>query len=172
MRKAESIAATGVLAALYCVTAFIVIPFPAMPLTLQCFAIALGAYTFGCRATLSAVAVYVAIGAAGLPIFAGMQGGVQVLTGPTGGFVWGFFLLSLCCGADCKGRFGALGLLGLCLCYTVGIIQHAFITGISLWSSFLTAGAPFFLKDTVLIMLARPLSKKIKNELKKSKIHR
>jgi len=172
MRRAYSVAAVGVLAALFCAAAFITIPFPFMPLTLQCFAVALGAYVFGAKSAVSAVIIYGAAGAVGLPVFAGAQGGAQVLFGPTGGFVWGFLALALCCGvAKGKSKKYAfiLGLLGLTFCYASGTAQYAAVTGLSFGASFFAVGALYILKDAVLVLLAQALSVSIISALNKAK---
>ncbi len=175
MRGAHSAAAVGVLAALFGAAAFITIPFPFMPLTLQCFAVALGAYVFGAKSAVSAVAVYGAAGAVGLPVFAGAQGGAQVLLGPTGGFIWGFLALALCCGiAKEKSKVYSLllGLLGLALCYLAGVAQYACVTGVSFGASFFAVGALYILKDAVLVLLAQPLSVSIILALSKAEKRR
>lgn len=172
MNRTNTAVAVGVLAALFGVAAFITIPFPFMPLSLQCFAVALGALVFGAKTAVAAVAVYIATGAVGLPVFAGAQGGAQVLFGPTGGFIWGFVLLALCCGAA-KGKNRAKSvlfvLLGLAVCYAAGVTQYAFVAGVSFGASFFAVGALYILKDTVLCLLALPLSKAVTNALNKAK---
>ncbi len=175
MSKAYTVAAVGALAALFCAAAFITIPFPFMPLTLQCFAIALGSYIFGAKSSVAAVIIYGAAGAVGLPVFAGAQGGAQVLFGPTGGFVWGFLALALCCGiAKGKGKTCSvlLGLLGLTLCYTAGVAQYAAVTGISFGASFFAVGALYLIKDILLVLLAQPLSVSVITALNKAEKRR
>lgn len=54
------------------------------------------------------VAAAVMAGAAGLPIFAGSQGGWQRLTGPTGGYLLGFLPATFLPGAALKSLLGAL----------------------------------------------------------------
>lgn len=41
---------------------------------------------------------YAALGAAGLPAFAGFSGGAQVLAGPTGGYIFGFIITAFMTG--------------------------------------------------------------------------
>src|SRR5689334_11355961 len=58
--------------------------------------------TFGFRLGLSAVGTYVALGALGLPVFAGTpaQGaGLPYMLGPTGGYLLGFLVAAAACGA-------------------------------------------------------------------------
>ena len=61
-----------------------------VPFTLQTFAIFLCSAVLGARRGLIAVLLYVLLGALGLPVFAGMQGGFGVLVGATGGYITGF----------------------------------------------------------------------------------
>ena len=76
-------------AALIAVCAWISIPAD-VPFTLQTFAIfAVCGLLGGKRGTVS-VLVYLLLGAVGVPVFSGMRGGIGVLAGPTGGFLWGY----------------------------------------------------------------------------------
>lgn len=63
-----------------------------IPITLQLLFVALAALVLGPKEALGAVALYVALGAAGLPVFSGGRGGLGILAGPTGGFLIGFIL--------------------------------------------------------------------------------
>jgi biotin transport system substrate-specific component len=65
-----------------------------VPVTLQTFAVALIAAAFGFRIGLATIALYIAEGLAGLPVFAGALAGPAYLFGPTGGFIVGFLLLA------------------------------------------------------------------------------
>lgn len=49
------------------------------------------------RGTLSVI-VYVLLGLAGVPVFAGFSGGIGVLFGPTGGYIIGFIFTALIVG--------------------------------------------------------------------------
>lgn len=168
MKKTDTITKTGILAAIYGVSAFLTVPFPGVPLTFQCFAIALGAYCFGAGAGVSATAVYVALGAAGLPLFSAFRGGIQVLVGPTGGFIWGFFFLSLLCGlARGKSKYKALafGLMGLAMCYCFGVVWYSRSAGVGLWAAFLTGSIWYLIKDIFLTVAAYFLSLTVQKAL-------
>lgn len=161
MNKVKAMTLTAVLTAALAIVAQISIPLPGMPLTLQCFAVALGGYVFGARIGIGATVLYIALGAVGLPVFASFRGGAEVLVGVTGGFVWGFLPLALLCGvAKSKKRGTAyiLGLLGLVVCHTIGVAQFCVVTGGTVAAAFVTASAPFIIKDALLIWAALALS--------------
>lgn len=79
-------------ACLLTVSAKVQVPGP-VPMTLQTLAVlALGA-VLGCRLAFASVALYLAEGALGLPVFAGtppLVAGLAYLSGPTAGFLIGF----------------------------------------------------------------------------------
>src|SRR5215831_11634934 len=64
------------------------LPFTPVPLTLQNFGVLLVGLTLGSRRGFAALALYLAEGAVGLPVFnpAGL-GGIAQMLGPTGGFL-------------------------------------------------------------------------------------
>jgi len=69
-----------------------------VPITLQTFAVLLSGAVLGMRRGFLAVLLYVAAGAAGLPIFSGGASGLAVLQGPTAGYLIGFPLAAALCG--------------------------------------------------------------------------
>lgn len=72
---------------------------------------------------LISVAVYVLLGAIGVPVFAGFSGGIGVLGGPTGGYIIGFLFTALIVGlmTDFLGRklwvLAVSMVAGLAVCY-------------------------------------------------------
>jgi biotin transport system substrate-specific component len=66
------------------------VPFYPVPMTLQTLAILIVGGAYGSRLGAATVLLYIAEGAAGLPVFHGGTGGLAVVTGPTGGYFWGF----------------------------------------------------------------------------------
>lgn len=69
-----------------------------VPITLQTFAVLLTGAVLGAKRAFLATIAYVALGAAGLPIFAGGTAGPGVLLGPTGGYLVGFITGATLCG--------------------------------------------------------------------------
>ena len=90
---------TGVMAAILAALSLVSIPLPSgVPVTLQTFAVALCGFLLGPAMGTAAVAVYLIMGAVGLPVLAGMVGGLGHFLGVTGGFLWGFLPMALLCG--------------------------------------------------------------------------
>lgn len=75
------------------------LPFTPVPLTLQTLVVLLVAAGLGARRAALALALYIAEGAAGLPVFAAGRAGIAHLLGPTGGYLAGFLAAALVVGA-------------------------------------------------------------------------
>jgi len=81
--------------ALLTLSAKIQIPFYPVPMTMQTFAVLAIGLAFGWRLGGATLLLYLAEGAAGLPVFAGTPEkgvGIAYLMGPTGGYLLGFAL--------------------------------------------------------------------------------
>lgn len=65
-------------------SAWVTVPLGPVPFTLQTFVLALLPQVMLTRDALFTVVVYLLLGAVGVPVFSGLQGGVGVLLGPTG----------------------------------------------------------------------------------------
>jgi len=145
-------------AAVIALAARIQVPMWPVPMTMQTFAVILIAMAFGARMGVGAVAMYLAQGAAGLPVFAA-GGGIAYLVGPTAGYLWGFLLVAAVVGwlADrglTRHFAGALGLalLGSVLVYATGAGWLATFAG---FEAALASGVlPFLPGDVVKSVLA------------------
>ena len=158
----RSVTEIALCAALIAVTAMISIPFP-VPFTLQLFGVYFALFYLGGARGSLAVFVYIAIGAVGLPVLSGLSGGVGRLFDATGGFIFGFLLLSLvyllCERLISPRRFAIVGsVLSLVAFYAIGSIWYsAFYVGdgaSAYFASLLVSVAPFVLPDAVKICLA------------------
>jgi biotin transport system substrate-specific component len=74
------------------------LPFTQIPVVLADFFILLAGLTLGAAGGGMAVALFILLGALGLPVFAGGKAGWGVLFGPTGGFILGYLLEALVAG--------------------------------------------------------------------------
>ena len=151
-------------AAMLAALSMLIIPMPAgVPVTLQTFAAALCGYCLGAKRGVAAVAVYLAIGACGVPVFAGFGGGLGHLLGLSGGFLWGFLLLASACGLARGGfwkRF-AIGLAGLCGCCLAGVLQYAYVANTSILQGFWVVCLPYLWKDVACVAGAAALSARL-----------
>ena len=80
----------SVSAALITICSWISIPLGPVPFTLQTLGLLAVMLTIGGRRGTIAILVYLALGAVGVPVFAGFKGGIMSFIGPTGGFLIGF----------------------------------------------------------------------------------
>ena len=161
--------------ALIVVCSQIAIPMPTqVSLTLQSFGVALCGYVLGVKWGLASIITYVLLGTVGVPVFSELKGGVQVLFGASGGFIFGFIFFVLLCGVSLlvknKGLKLLLGLGGLAICHIIGIIQFAIVYKTDLISSFLMVSAHYLIKDIILVTGAFFLSLYIRKLL--AKIHK
>ena len=85
----------SVSAALITICSWISIPLGPVPFTLQTLGILAVMLTVGGKRGTIAILVYLALGAVGVPVFAGFKGGIMSFAGPTGGFLIGFVIASL-----------------------------------------------------------------------------
>jgi biotin transport system substrate-specific component len=88
------------------------VPWSPVPLTAQTFAVLLSGAALGSRRGFASQALYLAQGAAGLPVFAGGMGGAPVFVGPTAGYLLAFPLAAALTGLLCERgwdrRFGTM----------------------------------------------------------------
>lgn len=75
------------------------LPFTPIPANLGTLAVALAGALLGCRYGTFSVLVYILLGAAGVPVFAGFTGGFGHIAGPTGGYIIGYLTSAFICGA-------------------------------------------------------------------------
>lgn len=96
VRRAIVLAAFGV--ALLAVSAKINLPLPYVPMTLQTLVVLMIGAVYGWRLGTLTIIAYLAVGALGLPVFAGPVGGLKPLTGATAGFLSGFVVAAFVTG--------------------------------------------------------------------------
>ena len=111
--RTRSIAFVGLAVAIMAVSAWVTVPLGPVPFTLQMFAITFAIVMLSPKECITAIVLYLALGAIGLPVFSGMSGGIAKLMGPTGGFLWGYiFGVAAAVRADgARSPLAAVGLL-------------------------------------------------------------
>ncbi|MBR0090613.1 MAG: biotin transporter BioY [Lachnospiraceae bacterium] len=91
VRKTAYIA---LMSALLCVLCPVSVPIGPVPVSLGVFAVYLISYVLTPLQAALCCVVYLLLGAAGLPVFAGYQAGVMRVIGPTGGYLAGYLPLA------------------------------------------------------------------------------
>lgn len=74
------------------------VPFYPVPVTMGTFAVLAIGMAYGWRLGAATVLLYLAEGAAGLPVFAGPVAGPAYMMGSTGGYLLGYVLAAAACG--------------------------------------------------------------------------
>ena len=167
--SARDMAYIAMSTALISVCAWVSVP-SAVPFTMQTFAVFLAAGVLGSRRALAAVSLYVLLGAIGLPVFAGMQGGLGVLVGATGGYISGFLPAAFIAGLRHSGKRDGmvdiiLMILGLLVCYTFGTLWYAlgYLGGMEGIGAALTACVlPYVIPDLLKILLAAAVARRLR----------
>lgn len=166
--KTLQIVMCALCAAIIAVSAQVTVPLPTnVPITLHTFGVALCAAVCGAFTGTVSTAVYVLIGAVGVPVFAGMRGGFAVLFGVTGGFLFGFIVMAFFCGIN-AGKIWqrlAFSLIGLAVCYLCGAVQYALITGTDFITSITLVVLPFAIKDILSVVAAQYMAIPIRKAL-------
>jgi biotin transport system substrate-specific component len=141
------------------------LPFTPVPFTLQPMVVLLGGAALGARLGATSQALYLLLGAAGLPIFAAspiLPQGAARLLGPTGGFLLAYPLAAFVAGWLAERRFDrqyltSLGAMaaGLVVVFAGGLGWLAFgPTALGVAGAVQTALVPFLLADVVKLCLA------------------
>ncbi len=126
MSNIKEMTKSAIFCTLLCIGAFIKIPFPNMPMTMQMFFVLLGAVVLRPTTVLLSVALYIALGFAGLPVFS-QGGGLSYVMVPSFGYILGF-LPAVYFGAKTKSLIKALAVCILWV-YAVGLSYFWALTG-------------------------------------------
>jgi len=135
------------------------LPFTPVPITLQSLVIMVMALIFPLKVSLSAYALYLVLGSLGLPVFANYRAGFDVLIGPSGGYLLGFFF-AITWLALSKTSLRLQVLIAQVIIYLFGLSWLAIILKIS-WSSALLIGLyPYLIGDGLKLLIVYSLIKK------------
>jgi biotin transport system substrate-specific component len=156
---ARPVATAALVAALLAASSLLALRLGPVPVTFQLLIVVLAALLLTPGQAALALGVYLLEGAIGLPVFAGMTGGLGVLAGPTGGYLFGF-LAGAVAGAWVRERAGAAGARAsiadtlaavtvLVLVYSCGVAQLALVTGLAPAAAIGAGLLPFVVPDTL-----------------------
>ncbi len=142
------------------------VPFWPVPMTMQTFAVLVIAMAYGPRLGTATILVYLAEGAAGLPVFSGTPArgiGLAYMMGPTGGYLVGFAAAAFVIGYMAERGWGRTAmrsvlamLIGTVIIYALGFVWLASVIG-SAKEAFAAGIQPFLAGDALKLALAAAL---------------
>lgn len=165
----------ALMAAITCVLAPVSLPVGPVPISLCTFAVMLSGILTGGKAGFLSQLIYVLLGAAGLPVFAGYTGGLSCIAGVTGGYIAAYPVMALTAGGLYT-RFGrrergrrkvlvmfAAMAAGTILLYAFGTAWFCAVSGTAPRAAFTICILPFIPGDLVkmaaVCVIAVPLEK-------------
>ncbi|HUL30862.1 MAG TPA: biotin transporter BioY, partial [Thermodesulfobacteriota bacterium] len=148
--------------------AYIYIPIGPVPIILSTFFVILSGLLLGSRWGLISMAIYLLVGAMGIPVFAGGKGGFAYFLGPTGGYLFGYLLSAWMTGLISERstrRFFwdvAAVVIGSLILYGCGVLWLKAVTRMS-WPKTLLAGViPFLIGDAIKAAAAVILARSVR----------
>jgi len=146
----------------------IVVPVAPVPISLSMIAIYLSGALLGWKRGGITQIIYLLIGAVGLPVFASAKGGIPVLFGPTGGYIFGYVVATIIIGfiiekARAMNVYVIIGAMtaGLISCYLLGTIWLGFITEIGFVKALFVGVIPFIPGDILKIVVSTLIVQKL-----------
>ena len=182
VQRTKNIILCALFTALITAGAFIKIPIPIVPITLQYLFTMLAGLLLGSKWGFISVSVYIILGLAGLPIFAS-GGGIGYIFQPSFGYIIGFAAGAFVTGkiAEKSGnpsykRLLSANFAGLLIVYIFGMIYYYFMSNfylnnpIGLWPLFLYCFIVTVPGDILLCIFGAVIGKRIIPVLIKEKI--
>lgn len=143
------------------------LPFSPVPISLTNFAIFLAIFVLGMKNGTISFIIYLLLGAVGVPVFSSFRGGLQVLAGPTGGYLIGFIFLALIMGFaldhfDRKLVPTIIGMIiGMAVCYAFGTVWLAKLLSLSFKEGLMMGVIPYLTGDVAKIIIAAIVGPKL-----------
>lgn len=153
------------------------LPFSPVPVTGQTIGVILAAILLDKRTATISILAYLLLGASGAPVFSMARGGLYMITGPTGGYLWGFLpavYLASIISSNSSGYLIQKAVLGaitaMAVIYLCGSLQLALIMGYTPVQVFMVGVLPFLAADFIKTGLAVFLGLEIYKSLERNKL--
>lgn len=160
MKHIKNLTLRAILAAAVCVIAPFALPAGAIPITLASFIIFIVSACTDAKYSIPAISIYILLGCFGLPVFSGFCGGLQVITGLTGGYIIGYLPCAAAVSLLCKkyggkkAAFPLSMLLGTVICYACGTAWYIAQTKSTVAAALAVCVMPFVTGDLIKISAA------------------
>ncbi len=170
--KISDLTMIAMAAALLAISAQLAIPLGAIPFTLQTAFFLMIAIILPPKNAFLAISAYLLLGAVGLPVFSGGRGGLGILFGPTGGFLFGFWPAVLACTWILKKaanlslkRVYWAAIWAIIIIFICGTAYYAILSDLSFYQSFLVVALPFLAIDAAKIIIFTPIAWQVRQRL-------
>lgn len=173
MEHIKNLTLRAILAAAICVIAPSAIPSGAIPITLASFIIFVISACTQVKFSVPAVTIYILLGCFGLPVFSGFNGGFQIISGITGGYIISYIpcsaIISLLCGrfGNKKAVFPLSMIIATLICYACGTLWYVFQTKSNFIAALSVCVLPFVFGDILKITAASFISVALRPKLNK-----
>lgn len=172
--KVRNMILSSIFAAVMCIFSVMTIPVGAVPVSMGIFALVLTSCVLPVGQATAAVAVYVLLGAVGLPVFSGFRGGLAVLVGPTGGYIVAYIPAAAVI-SYFSNRYArssrtaeiASVVFAILLCYALGTVQYMAVTNTSAAEAVMVCVAPFCVFDVIKCAAAMYAARKIRRAVRR-----
>ncbi len=168
--KIKDLTLSAVFAGIMCTLAPVSIPIGLVPLSLASLLVCLSGGILGLKKGTASVLIYIALGAFGLPVFSGFEGGLQKITGVTGGYILGYIPMVVIIGIMTeklrkRWAYPLSMTLGMAVCHVLGTAWLALQMGIGAKEAILSGTLSFAISDLIKIAVASALTIKIRTRL-------
>lgn len=161
----------GIFVFLTAIGAYIRVPlfFTPVPLTMQTLFVVLSGALLKWKYGSISQGLYVILGIAGLPIFAGGASGIGVIFGPTGGYLISFIIASFILGVILeRNKYSLLGLIiiftsVMLFILTFGSLWIMIFMRVNMVQAFILGFAPFLIGGILKSLLAATVYDKLKH---------
>lgn len=144
------------------------LPFTPVPINLATLSVLLSGAILGKNGGAISQLVYVLLGAIGLPVFAKFSSGIQIILGPTGGYIIGYIIAAFIVGmitekyAKSMITYIISMIVGIIACYILGTSWFIHVTGSGLITALTMCVFPFIIGDLIKIVLGSFLVKRLR----------
>lgn len=178
----RTITLCSLFAALSAIGAFIRVPLPIVPFTLQFFFTALAGILLGAKKGALSQLIYVLVGLAGIPVFT-KGGGLHYILEPTFGYLIGFIVGAYVMG-KCMEKLQTVNiknilissLVGLLVVYILGVTYMYFIynfyigSELGVWAAIVSGAITFAPGDILLCIITAVVGAKVVPVLRSSRL--
>lgn len=158
----------SLMAALTAVGAYIYVPIGPVPIVLSTLFVILSGLLLGSRWGPASMALYLLVGAIGIPVFAGGKGGFAHFLGPTGGYLLGYLISSWITGLLSEKSNRPLirdviaVVIGSLILYGCGVPWLKIVTQMSWPKALLVGIVPFLIGDAIKASVAVILARSVR----------